>query len=127
MQLNQVGLNFPDVRIGPLTEANRWSEKTVSKNEPTAIKQADLGDGKDAEVNEKHSQKSEPKECIDHGSKDFSATKCDMTTKEIPVEIHLERLVEIVRAGRKRCDFATPVVITKIEKDKKDENDDKDK
>ena len=29
MQLNKDG--FPEVRIGPLTEANRWSEKTVSK------------------------------------------------------------------------------------------------
>ena len=53
MQLNQDGLNFPAVRIGPLTEANRWSEKTVSKNEHTAIKQADLDDGKVAEGKEK--------------------------------------------------------------------------
>ena len=67
-----------------------------------------------------HHQKSEPKECVDHGSKDFSATKCDVTAKEKPVEIHLERLVEIVRAGRERCDFATPVVITKIEKEKEE-------
>ena len=43
-----------------------------------------------------------------------------MTAKEKPVEIHLERLVEIVRAGRERCDFATPVVITKIEKEKEE-------
>ena len=53
MQLNQDGLNFPAVRIGPLTEANRWSEKTVSKNEPKAIKQADPDDGKVAEGKEK--------------------------------------------------------------------------
>ena len=51
MQLNKVG--FPEVRIGPLTEANRWSEKTVSKNEPTANKQADLDAGKVAEEKEK--------------------------------------------------------------------------
>ena len=51
MQLNKDG--FPEVRIGPLTEANRWSEKTVSKNDPTAIRQADLDDGKVAEGNEK--------------------------------------------------------------------------
>ena len=72
-----------------------------------------------------HSQKYEPKEYVDHGSKDFSATKCDVTAKEKPVEIHLERLVEIVRAGRERCDFASPVVITKIEKDEKDNKDKK--
>ena len=50
-----------------------------------------------------------------------------MTAKEKPVEIHLERLVEIVRAGRERCDFATPVVITKIERDEKDKKDEKNK
>ena len=51
MQLNKDG--FPEVRIGPLTEANRWSEKTVSKNEPTAIKQVGLDDGKVDEGKEK--------------------------------------------------------------------------
>lgn len=66
-------------------------------------------------------------ESVDHGSKDISATKCDVTAKEKPVEIHLEKLVEIVGAGRERCDFATPVVITKIEKDEKDKKDEKNK
>ena len=53
MQLTNDGLDLPEVRIGPLTEANRWSEKTISKNEPAASKHADLDYGKVAEGKEK--------------------------------------------------------------------------
>ena len=54
------------------------------------------------------------KNIVDASSKQTSETKTEKIEQEHQSEIQMEELVEVVRIDKEKCEFTTPVMITKI-------------
>merc|ERR550517_1083633 len=102
------------MKIGPLTETNNWSEKGASDEKPENVIQESDPQDKVVDVAEKCAGKrieTAEKEHTDKAeisSKQTSETKIE---KVEPVEVQIEQLVRI---DKEKCEFTTPVMITRI-------------
>jgi hypothetical protein len=120
-------LHLTKVKIGPLTETNQWSEKRApdensfqeTKPQNKVVEVAEHFPGITGETAEKEKTRSKA-EKLEASSKETSSKETSQTKRtkvekqEHPVPVQMEELVEVVRIDKEKCEFTTPVMITKI-------------